>query len=159
MKLGNYISGLNSNEMAIKKLLATVLYTSVLILITACGNGGKSNDPDNRPESNDFRGQLIYVQTCAACHQADGKGIAGIFPPLSKSDFIAKGKETAIEQVIRGKSGVFEVNGLKYNNVMPPQSLDDEDIAAVLTYVFTGFGNNGPRVSADEVKKVRSKLK
>lgn len=102
-------------------------------------------------------GEDIFKRTCVACHQANGMGIANTFPPLAKSDFIAD-REKTIEQVIKGKTGEITVNGTKYNNTMPPQPLNDDEIAAVLTYVYSNFGNTGAPVSAADVRAVRAKL-
>lgn len=73
------------------------------------------------------------------------------------ADFLAN-KEGVIEQVINGRSGELVVNGEKYNNTMPPQNLSDEEIASVLTYVYTEF-NGGGSVTAAEVSAVRAKAK
>ena len=101
-------------------------------------------------------GEEVYLKTCVACHQANGGGISNSFPPLAKSDYLAD-KERAILQVIKGKSGEMVVNGSTYNGTMPPQQLNDEEIAAVLTYVYSSFGNTGGAVTAAEVKAVRDK--
>ena len=102
-------------------------------------------------------GAEIYKTTCVACHQADGEGMANTYPPLAKSDYLGD-KNTVIKQLLKGSSGEITVNGKKYNNTMPPQKLSDEDMAAVLTYVYSNFGNSGPAVTADEVKAVRAAL-
>jgi nitrite reductase (NO-forming) len=78
-----------------------------------------------------------------------------VFPPLAKSDFLVD-KEKTISQVIHGYTGKLVVNGKEYNNTMPPQSLSDEEVANVLTYVYGSFGNDGRTVSVEEVKAVRA---
>src|SRR5690606_27429903 len=70
-------------------------------------------------------GKNTYMQTCAACHQPDGKGIAGAFPPLANSDWLNKNVEKAISAVKNGLSGPMEVNGEKYISVMPSLGLSD----------------------------------
>jgi len=102
-------------------------------------------------------GEDLYKRNCVACHQANGEGLANSFPPLAKSDYLAD-KEKTIGQVIKGKTGEIQVNGKKYNNVMPAQQLSDEEIASVLTYVYTNLGNSGNAITVDEVKAVRAKL-
>ena len=87
---------------------------------------------------------------------AGGDGIANVYPPLAKSDYLAD-KEKTILQVIKGSSGEIVVNGKTYNNTMPPQQLNDEEVAAVLTYVYTNMGNSGGAVTASEVAAVRAK--
>lgn len=102
------------------------------------------------------KGEEIFKNTCAACHQANGEGIAKTFPPLAKSDFLAN-KEAVIHQVINGKSGELTVNGVVYNGVMPPQTLSDEEIASVVSYVYSSWGNSGDAITASDVKTVRDK--
>jgi nitrite reductase (NO-forming) len=102
------------------------------------------------------KGRRLYAQTCFACHQAEGQGIAGVFPPLAKSDFLMADKTRAIRGVIKGQSGEMVVNGQKYNGVMPPVLLSDEQIAHVLTFVRNEWGNAGDIVTVEEVQKVHA---
>lgn len=106
------------------------------------------------------RGQNVFSQTCIACHQADGKGIPNVFPPIAKSDYLMADRERAIGIVLKGFNGEVVVNGSKFNSIMPPLDvLTDQQIADVLTYVMNSFGNKGEPVSADLVRKVRSEHK
>jgi nitrite reductase (NO-forming) len=102
------------------------------------------------------KGKRIYAQTCFACHQAEGQGISGVFPPLAKSDYLMADKARAIRGVINGQSGEIIVNGQKYNGVMPPVLLSDEQIAHVLTFVRNAWGNTGDIVTVEEVQKVHA---
>jgi len=104
-------------------------------------------------------GQSIYNSSCSACHQADGKGLPNVFPPLLNSDWMKKNKEGSISAVVHGMTGTITVNGKSYNGIMPPQNLNDEQTAAVLTYVYNKFLNSSTKVSTDEVKKVRASKK
>ena len=102
------------------------------------------------------KGKAVFMQTCFACHQPNGEGLPGVFPPLAKSDFLMADKERSIRVVLNGLSGDIVVNGKKYNNSMPELGvLPDDQIADVLTYVRNAFGNSGDAVSADEVRNVR----
>ena len=101
------------------------------------------------------RGQKVFMTTCFACHMANGEGLPNVFPPLAKSDYLKADKERAVRIVTKGLSGPVTVNGKTYNNVMPPQPLDDHQVADVLTYVMNSFGNDGGTVSAAEVRRVR----
>ena len=103
------------------------------------------------------KGKEVFSRTCIACHQVNGKGITGVFPPLAESDFLNADKERAIGVVLQGKKGVVTVNGKTFNNIMPPQNLSDGEVAAVLTYVYNSFGNSKKVVKSEEVKKVRNK--
>ncbi len=98
------------------------------------------------------RGKTIYSQTCFACHQAAGQGIPNAFPPLAGSDFLNADPHRAIEVVKFGLTGKVEVNGNVYNSAMPQQNLSDEDVASVLTYVYSQWGNNKTEVTTEMVK-------
>ena len=80
----------------------------------------------------------------------------GVFPPLAKSDYLMADKARAIRGVIKGQSGEITVNGQKYNGVMPSVLLTDEQIAHVLTFVRSAWGNTGDIVTVEEVQKVHA---
>lgn len=101
-------------------------------------------------------GERIYNQSCFACHQANGQGLPGIFPPLAGSDYLMADLDRAIHGVIHGLQGEIEVNGKKFNQVMPPQALDDAQIANVMSFVLNSWGNKAPLVPATRVAAVRA---
>lgn len=103
-------------------------------------------------------GRAVYTQNCAACHQPDGKGIPAAFPPLAASDFLNANKTRAIHVVKYGLSGEVVVNGTKFNSVMPSLSLSDDDVANVLTYVYSTWGNSKKIVTPAEVKAVKGSV-
>ena len=110
------------------------------------------------PESRRLaRGEAIYKRQCAACHQASGQGLPSVFPPLAGSDFIANNRRQSIEALLFGLAGPITVNGVDYNGVMPSFGhLSDADLSAVLSYVFTSWGNAVEPVDVDEVAAVRA---
>jgi len=123
------------------------------LLKTAMAGADKSSSSGNLFNL----GQTVYNMSCVACHQADGKGIANVFPPLTGSDWLkTHSKEEAIKNVIMGRTGELTVNNKVYNGIMPPQNIDDTQSAAVLTYVYKKFAGKDVSISADEVKKVRA---
>jgi len=101
------------------------------------------------------RGERIYKNVCAACHQQGGQGIPGAFPPLAGSDFLNADKTRAIKVVSSGLEGRIIVNGKEFNSQMPSLNLSDEDVANALTYVFGQWGNAGHEVKPAEVAAVR----
>jgi nitrite reductase (NO-forming) len=101
-------------------------------------------------------GKQIYTKTCFACHQANGEGIANAFPPLAKSDYLNADVDRAIGIVLRGKTGEITVNGKKYNSVMTKQTLNDDEVADVMTYIYNSWGNKKTNVSVNKVRSVRS---
>lgn len=102
------------------------------------------------------RGRRIYANVCAACHQAGGTGVAGAFPPLAGSDYLNADKLRAIRVVAEGLEGEIRVNGQTFNSTMPALHLPDEDVANVLTYVYSMWNNAGHEVTPAEVAKVRA---
>jgi nitrite reductase (NO-forming) len=102
------------------------------------------------------KGKRVFAQTCFACHLGEGQGIPGVFPPLAKSDYLMADKERSIRAVVKGLSGEITVNDQKYNGVMPPVMLTDEQVAHVLTYVRNAWGNSGDIVTEEEVRKVHA---
>ena len=103
------------------------------------------------------KGKQVFMQTCFVCHMMNGEGIPNQIPPLAKSDYLMADKHRAIRIVLGGQSGELTVNGKKYNSIMAPLNhLADEEVANVLTYVKNSFGNSGPVVSPEEVRRIRA---
>jgi len=106
-------------------------------------------------------GAATYASTCAACHQATGAGLPGVFPPLAGSEWV-NGPDTALAAIVlQGVSGPLTVKGASYNGAMPTfkAQLSDEQIAAVLTHLRSQWGNTSPPVTAATVAKVREETK
>jgi nitrite reductase (NO-forming) len=103
------------------------------------------------------KGEATYARVCSACHQPDGRGLTGAFPPVAQSDYLKTAtKAQIIDHVLRGAQGPMTVNGTTYNGVMPPMAfLTDDEIANVLTYVRTSWGNGLDAVTTDDVAKAR----
>lgn len=104
---------------------------------------------------NAAKGKAVYAKTCIACHQATGAGVPSAFPPLAKSDYLNADVNRAIKQVIKGSNGPITVNGKKYSTPMPAQPLNDQEIADVLTYVYSNWGNSKKVVTVAMVKAQR----
>lgn len=102
------------------------------------------------------RGADIYLQYCATCHQAGGGGVPGEFPPLTDTHWITGDKSRLIRTVLHGVQGPIEINGVHYDDVMPGHAfLEDEDVAALLTYIRNAFDNAADPVHEAKVKLVR----
>jgi len=102
-------------------------------------------------------GGTLFTTHCSACHQANGQGLAGAFPPLAQSSYLVeKGAGAAVDAVLNGLSGPITVNGKDYNAVMPALAyLSDSDVADVVTYVMNSWGNPGGEVASGEVAAAR----
>ena len=104
-------------------------------------------------------GKGIYEANCGACHQPNGRGLPGAFPPLAGSDYLKRNREEVLSVALFGLSGPITVNDQEFNAVMPSMGhLSDTDLAAALTYVFNSWGNSLAAVSPSEVAALRVKL-
>lgn len=102
-------------------------------------------------------GKAVYTQNCLTCHQIDGSGVPGMHPPLGPGSWVEKDPSELIAIMMKGLSGKIEVNGEIYKNFMPSHAkLSDEEIADVLSYIRSSFGNNFDPITADMVKKYRT---
>jgi len=105
------------------------------------------------------RGEKVYLENCAACHQPDGTGLRGAFPPLAGSDYLENDRKTVLTTALFGLSGEITVNGQTYNGVMPSMGyLSDAELSAALTYVLNSWGNDYAAVSEAEVAALRQEL-
>lgn len=140
-----------------------------LAMITSCG-GGKSGDqtttdtttvteqtaPAGAPSAEQLAlGKSIYETQgkCITCHQANGQGIANVFPNLVGSEFLLNQKVLAVTQVLNGSEKVGNKT-IKYPAPMPPQVGSLDSAVAVINYVLVNFGNNGGFVTVDEAKSI-----
>jgi mono/diheme cytochrome c family protein len=131
--------------------LATVVILVIgELLIVACNSGVPS-------AATMKRGELIYTQTCLPCHQSDGSGVSGLNPPLKNSPYVTGEQIKLIGIIINGLSDGVQINGDAYTNPMPPLggTLNDNEIADVLSYIRNSFGNKAGKISADQVKAQR----
>jgi glucose/arabinose dehydrogenase/mono/diheme cytochrome c family protein len=105
-------------------------------------------------------GEKIYNVYCGTCHQRDGQGASGRFPPLAGTTWVTGDKKRLIGIALNGLEGPVEVNGEQYDGAMPQHSfLSNEELANVLTYIRQSFGNKASAVTAEEVAAVRNSQK
>ncbi len=105
-------------------------------------------------------GRKVYSQICIACHQTEGNGLPGAFPPLAGSDWVVGDDRRLTLLALHGLVGPIKVNGSPWNGAMPAQGLvlKDRQIADVLTYIRGSWGNNAPPVDEATVKSMREKF-
>lgn len=111
------------------------------------------------------QGKALYSKEgfCITCHQADGKGLPGSgFPPLSGTEWVTGSEDRLIKIILKGLMGPIVVEGKNYEGMVPMTPfegmLNDQELAAVATYVRNSFGNQASVVSPEKVKEVRAKL-
>ncbi len=105
-------------------------------------------------------GAEVYA-TCQACHMPTGLGVPGVFPPLAGSEWVLGRAEVPIALVLHGMQGAVTVKGATYNQVMTPWGplFSDEEVANVVTYIRTQWGNKASAVTAADVARVRAATK
>lgn len=106
-------------------------------------------------------GRSKYQQICAPCHQESGLGVPNQFPPLAGSEWVNTPGASRLTRLVQtGVAGPIKVKGTDWNLVMPPMgaTLSDEELAAVLTYIRSTWGNKAPKVTPAQVKTVRAAL-
>jgi mono/diheme cytochrome c family protein len=137
---------------------------AALLLLGACaksaneasaGNAGATAVANNPASASD--GAVIYEANCSSCHQADGGGISGAFPPLADNPVVT-GNPTAVIAIVKnGLDGRVEVNGRAYSGIMPRWKgvLTDEQIAAAISYIRSSWHNRAPGVSVSQVEAIK----
>jgi len=106
---------------------------------------------------NDVKGDMVYAGVCQACHQIDGKGVVGKYPPLSGSEWLLHDDLTPARIVLFGLEGSISVKGMGFNNKMPQfyDKLSNEEIAAAISFARSSFGNKAAPVSPVQVDSMR----
>ena len=130
-----------------------ILTMALMLLLSMRGIAGAS-------------GRDIFIAHCVICHQADGKGVPGMYPPLADSigayAAVPAGRAYLVHVVSSGMTGAISVHSQVYNGVMQPwPTLKDQDVADVLNFALTTFNakflaRNFAPLTADEVKKYRT---
>ena len=101
-------------------------------------------------------GGAIFAANCAACHQANGQGLPGVFPPLAGSEWVVGDPKVLANILLHGVSGKIEVAGQSFDGMMPAfAQLSDAEIAGVLTHIRSTWGNQAEAISADFVASER----
>ena len=107
------------------------------------------------------QGKRLFEANCALCHNADGMGKPGQFPPLVGSEWVlAPGVNRLIRIPLVGLAGPIKVKGQGWDLNMAAMGAmySDEDLAAVLSFIRNAWGNKATFVTAEQVKKVRAEL-
>jgi len=143
------------------------LLIPILFLLIACGG----DTPDKKPvkkvkkankekvaKASNLNGKKLFMTHCSVCHMPNGLGVKGAFPPLSDTKWVNGPADVMIDIVLHGFNEEIEVNGDKYVTPMAAlPHIKDDELAAILTYVRSSFGNDASAVTAEEVAVVRAK--
>lgn len=133
-----------------------------LSLLLAMLSGCKTSEqvrvtPTAAPEA---PGRALFATNCSTCHQIDGRGVSGSYPPLDGSEWLAGDPEAPIAVVLMGLEGEVTVKGETFNSQMPTLDvLSDAELAQILTYARSSWTNSAGPVAPEQVAAVRAKLK
>jgi cbb3-type cytochrome c oxidase subunit III len=121
------------------------------IVTTAAAAGANA-----APPSAASAGAKVFAANCTGCHGANGTGVPGTFPSLAANPYVSGDPKRVIHTVKHGLQGKIVAKGVKYDGVMPAWNgtLSDAQIAAVISYIRTTWGNHGSPVSVAQVKAV-----
>jgi mono/diheme cytochrome c family protein len=129
----------------------------VLGLVVLLGVAAAVPQPIQAPMQ---RGKAIYEQTCLPCHQADAGGVPGMNPPLRKSPYVQGAPTRLIGIILKGLNDGVEIDGDTYSNPMPAfgSVLKDQEIADVLSYLRSHFGNKAGPINKPQVSRIREAM-
>ena len=135
------------------KTIFTLLSFGLMIIgisqLSSCHN----NNLNIQTAQYAVNGQKLYKNHCQNCHGAKGEGLGKLYPPLTDQKFLTENRDKLACIIKNGLQGEIIINGEKYNQSMPAISnLTDVDIAYILTYVTTHFGNSDSTFTQEEVK-------
>lgn len=150
-----------------KKLIAILLISPFCFLLMAqtkqkpkakaASASAKAKPAAASASASTANGLKVFNETCVSCHQADAGGVPRMNPPLIKTPWVLGDKNRLIKIVLNGFKEDVEINGDYYSNVMPSFAyLKDQEIADVLTYVRSHFGNKASAISAKQVTAARA---
>ena len=94
-------------------------------------------------------GKALFAAQCASCHQATGKGLPGVFPPLDGSEWVQGSPRLLANILLHGVSGEITVAGQKFQGVMPSfAQLSDAELAGVASYIRSAWANQSEAMDA-----------
>ncbi|HXR84348.1 MAG TPA: cytochrome c [Hanamia sp.] len=146
----------------LKKIIFLVLLLiPFALLISSTQKNTSKKIAGNKLQQSKMAGEKVFKKYCVTCHMADGGGVPRLNPPLIQTSYVLGDKEELIKIILNGFDKNVEIEGETFTNKMPQLKtiLKDQQIADVLTYIRSSFGNKASAVTAAEVKAVRSKNK
>jgi mono/diheme cytochrome c family protein len=134
---------------------------AVLLMVGCTGSRGSTAASASaaaaRNPASASDGGAVYLANCSSCHQTDGRGVPGAFPPLAGNPTVTGNAAAVITVVKNGLEGRLTVSGRAYSGIMPRWKglLSDEQIADVVTYIRSSWKNHASGVSVADVQAIR----
>lgn len=153
-----------------KKIRLLYLSGLVVILIISCNGPGRNSEKTvvaagTSVENADAKaivsekispGRVVYDKYCLTCHQADGSGVPGMYPPLKKAEKITGPADELLRVILFGLEGPIGEEGITYAQVMPAQDfISDDDLAVLVNYLKETWGDGGSAITPEDVKRIR----
>ena len=129
--------------------LPDLLLLCFLLIAVSCTNQSENVKYDRYRVA----GERLYAQRCANCHQLDGEGLRGLYPPLKDADFVVENLAGTLCIIKNGRREPMVVNGITYDMAMPASGLTNLEIAEIATYIYNEWGYDRGLI---DVKKVDS---
>ncbi len=146
------------------RLVQVLLPLLIIPLIFSCEQESKSGRFDHLDHRTKIRlrqylaeGKRLYLLHCSNCHQPDGMGLAKLYPPLKGSDYLIPNRDKVICGMRFGQKGELVVNGVIFNQEMPPNpNITDLEIAEIATYVYIEFADSVQIITIHEIRDIMS---
>jgi mono/diheme cytochrome c family protein len=129
-----------------KPVFTTAIMTAAALTATVLATTLLAAAPARAQAAGD--GKALFLKNCAACHQASGKGIPGAFPALAGSKFVTGDHAEVAGVLLKGRGGMPDFSA----------NISDRDMAAILTYVRSDWGNQADALTEAEIHKLRADL-
>ena len=137
-------------------LRVVLLIFGALFLLASC----TTSAPQHHKNPQAAKGEALYLVSCGACHQSNGQGLEGIAPPLAGTRWASESEERLARIVLHGLRGSITVADKEYNLEMPALGFfNDQDIAAILTYIRAAWGKPAGSVSQETIGKIRTQTR
>ena len=161
MYLGLFNGGFRGDVYNERESSSALLFPEIKI---AGGTEAAATAPDAVVESPVVRGKKFYTNppaSCVTCHQANGKGVPGSFPPLAGSEFVQGGSKRLGMILLKGLQGPLKVESATFNGAMPTweKVLSDKQIASILTYVRQEWGNKAGEITPEQIAAARNEFR
>lgn len=101
-----------------------------------------------------IEGERIYKNTCAQCHQVDGKGLNDLYPPLANSDYLLEDKQRAACIIWQGTDSEIVVNGRTYDmKMLPVEGMSVTKVTDVMNYIYNAWGHKEGQFTDEQIRE------
>jgi mono/diheme cytochrome c family protein len=143
------------------KKINTLIFLLLFLIFGHCGpETDKKTSIKSKIKFKQYynNGKRLYVNHCSNCHQKDGSGLVRLYPPIQNSDYFILDFDRTICIIKNGLEGEIFVNSISFNQPMPANDkLTHLEIAELVTYLYSTWGDEHRMVQVEEVSKILNK--